>query len=357
MAAKPVGFDEIKPVQGRVDHSSHHAHALAVNYPDLKNSAISAFLEVVRHQAFHIPRVEGVQVQHPVDGDLQGFGFQLGIRLVIVVLIGEKRHTFTMHGTSDLSTFAAMILAITMTGFGCGSDEVILNNDTSSDSDTDTDTDTDADTDADSDTDTDTDSDGGTCVPDCDGKECGDDGCGWHCGVCDDPSDDNCLDGGVVNYYEDMIGTCDVSICVYPDNDYTCLGGSTCAFDSISGMDACMGQLPKGAFDFADDTSIRGWACDPDIPWESILVHIYYDSVPSDSSPVIQVEPAANSSEVGVTTACNGGTKHRFNATPDAAILSILGSGDHIVRVYAVSDNGPVNSAELVNSPKTITLP
>ena len=43
--------------------------------------------------------------------------------------------------------------------------------------------------------------------------------------------------------------------------------------------------------------------------------------------------------------------------TPDAAILSILGSGDHIVRVYAVSDNGPVNSAELVNSPKTITLP
>ena len=93
------------------------------------------------------------------------------------------------------------------------------------------------------------------------------------------------------------------------------------------------------------------------MPWESILVHIYYDSLPSDSSPVIQVEPAANSSEAGVTTACNGGNKHRFDATPDGTILSILGSGVHNVRVYAVSDNGPVNSAELVNSPKTITIP
>jgi len=61
--------------------------------------------------------------------------------------------------------------------------------DTDSDSDVDTDSDSDVDTDSDSDADTDSDSDADTgsetCTPECQGKECGDDGCGGLCGECD----------------------------------------------------------------------------------------------------------------------------------------------------------------------------
>ncbi len=38
-------------------------------------------------------------------------------------------------------------------------------------------------------------SDGACCAPDCDGRECGDDGCGGTCGACEDGAE--CLDGGI----------------------------------------------------------------------------------------------------------------------------------------------------------------
>jgi len=94
--------------------------------------------------------------------------------------------------------------------------------DSDSDSDVDTDTDTDTDTDADSDTDTDADSDtdteteSGTGPDECDGV------------VCDDPPEDDCLAGDLVEYDEDGVcveGECEYSYLLTPC-PYGCTGGS-----------------------------------------------------------------------------------------------------------------------------------
>ena len=57
--------------------------------------------------------------------------------------------------------------------------------DVDSDADSDADSDTDSDTDTDSDADSDNDTDDEVCDPSCEGRECGADGCGGSCGLCD----------------------------------------------------------------------------------------------------------------------------------------------------------------------------
>jgi formylglycine-generating enzyme required for sulfatase activity len=54
------------------------------------------------------------------------------------------------------------------------------------------------------------------CQPDCDGNECGDDGCGGSCGACDDEltcTNDSCGDDGQ---------------CVFAINDFSCVLSETC---------------------------------------------------------------------------------------------------------------------------------
>ncbi|MCK9461469.1 MAG: hypothetical protein M0R80_17705 [Proteobacteria bacterium] len=222
------------------------------------------------------------------------------------------------------------------------------------DADTDTDTDSDADTDADTDSESE---DAGECAPDCGDKECGDDGCGGYCGTCVTPPADVCLDAGVVDHFDqDQVGICEISTCVYLDVVYSCPIGSSCATD-YWGTWACAGQTPIGNLESAADTSISGWACDADTPWTSIGVHLYFDSVPGDPSPIVRAIFAENVSEPGVNAACGGGDHHRFAFVPDGPLITQLASGLHTVYAFGINSDGVGGNPQISNSPLTFTIP
>jgi len=248
-----------------------------------------------------------------------------------------------------IAALSALVLAA---GAGCASvDSAGDGADSDVDADSDSDTDTDTDSDADSDTDSDSDSDTGACVPDCDGKECGNDGCGGYCGSCDDPSPDACLDGGVVEHFDgEQLGVCETSTCAYESEEFTCPVGSVCGTDSWGG-DACGGHIPHGSLDGASSTAIWGWACDVDAPWASIDLHLYFDSVPGDASPIVRVITADVASETGVSDSCGGGDHHRFSYVPDATLLADLGAGTHTVYAFAINNDGLGPNPQIGGSP------
>ena len=68
------------------------------------------------------------------------------------------------------------------------------------------------------------------CTPDCDGKECGDDGCGGDCGTCND--------GNVCT--DDQCG--ELGNCLYPNNTASCDDGNPCTENDTCGEGNCAGQ-------------------------------------------------------------------------------------------------------------------
>jgi hypothetical protein len=89
---------------------------------------------------------------------------------------------------------------------------------------------------------------GGACVdctPSCTGKQCGDDGCGEPCGLCDKPPADTCLDGSTLRDY-DLAGTClPAWTCSYAYTDLACPNG--CANGACKGCQpACGGKACGG---------------------------------------------------------------------------------------------------------------
>ncbi len=57
-------------IEGAVDRAPECAGSLAVNDPHLEDSATPAFGDVLGNEAFHIARVERVQIERAVDGKL-----------------------------------------------------------------------------------------------------------------------------------------------------------------------------------------------------------------------------------------------------------------------------------------------
>jgi hypothetical protein len=76
------------------------------------------------------------------------------------------------------------------------------------------------------------------CRPDCDGKECGQDGCGDSCGECDQPPADACAGQAALIRYEPL-GACNAGACAYTqvsqDCPYGCLAGE-CLPDPCDGL-------------------------------------------------------------------------------------------------------------------------
>lgn len=97
------------------------------------------------------------------------------------------------------------------------------------------------------------------CVPECDGKNCGDDGCGGNCGACENPCDGNPFDDTLC-----MDGVCATPCC--PDCD-----GKYCGDD---GCDGICGECEDGFSCFVDQCvesgctvescATEGKLCDPD---------------------------------------------------------------------------------------------
>jgi formylglycine-generating enzyme required for sulfatase activity len=68
------------------------------------------------------------------------------------------------------------------------------------------------------------------CTPDCDGKECGDDGCGGSCGICGDT-------------YACTVDTCGSGTCIYT-LDNACVISEQCFDDGDKGTDFCLECKP-----------------------------------------------------------------------------------------------------------------
>jgi hypothetical protein len=92
------------------------------------------------------------------------------------------------------------------------------------------------------------------CTPDCDGKECGDDGCGGVCGSCSDQDactlDEQCVDGlceSTPLVCDDDNGCTDDSCapesgCVYVNNAASCDDSDPCTANDVCSEGSCQGE-------------------------------------------------------------------------------------------------------------------
>jgi hypothetical protein len=92
------------------------------------------------------------------------------------------------------------------------------------------------------------------CKPDCEGKECGDDGCGGLCGSCEDEDEctlnEECVDGMCESTpleCDDGNGCTDDSCvadsgCVFTNNMVACDDGNPCTANDVCGDGSCSGE-------------------------------------------------------------------------------------------------------------------
>ncbi len=165
------------------------------------------------------------------------------------------------------------------------------------------------------------------------------------CGSCTTP--DNVCVAGTLTYYT---ASCPDNACVVTLSSGKCIVG--CGTQGKGGA-TCSGTNATGNLDSADDKGLHGWACDPDVPWESAQVHLYFDG-PAGAAGAIGIGGvyAGDVSEVAVNDIC-GGERHRFNFTSAQAIAKGIAPGAHNVWAYAISNatgesNTSINAAPLV---------
>jgi len=106
---------------------------------------------------------------------------------------------------------------------------------------------------------------------------------------------------------------------------------------------------PKGSFDSADCTALKGWAQDPDVKTTSISVKIFVDSTPGQAGAV-SYTVKADQARADLLTAI-GSANHGFVfATP----AKLMDGKAHTLHVYALDSAGGTNP-EVSSSPKKIT--
>ncbi len=111
-------------------------------------------------------------------------------------------------------------------------------------------------------------------------------------------------------------------------------------------------SAPIGWLGYVGPDAIWGWSCDPDTPAQSIAVHLYAGNT------FLTAVTANMENEAAVTTACGGGSAHRYKwLVPDWA-KALLGNGDFPVYAYGINTSGAAGTVNglLNGSPKTLHL-
>ena len=162
------------------------------------------------------------------------------------------------------------------------------------------------------------------CVPDCDGKECGDDGCGGDCGDCDDAND--CTDD-----------SCDPQMgCVHTDNTAACEDGNACTTgDTCAGGQCVPGS---GALDCDDANDCTDDSCDPAI-----------GCVNADNSEPCDDEDACSASDACEAGVCAGAG---WVVCPDPEVCHLIGSCDPVTGLCEfplAQENTPCPDEDLCN--------
>lgn len=121
---------------------------------------------------------------------------------------------------------------------------------------------------------------------------------------------------------------------------------------SVAQALAPFGNLYPG---YTSVDSILGWACDPDVPNNPILVRLSYGG-PLDGTRPTQDVVANEPGESGIGQVCGGSSAHRFNALPSGVALRKLGPGTFSVYAYAL-DSVSLAPTPLQTSPQPLTVP
>lgn len=102
--------------------------------------------------------------------------------------------------------------------------------------------------------------------------------------------------------------------------------------------------LPIGYFDAASETSVAGWAYDPDHPNDAIAMHIYVDGQFAGAGATDGLRPDVNAA-FGISGTHGFGIPIR---------LSDFGYGQHSIVAYAIDPDGQGNPG-IDNSPRYVT--
>lgn len=108
---------------------------------------------------------------------------------------------------------------------------------------------------------------------------------------------------------------------------------------------------PKGYLDSASCDKVTGWSQDPDVPKQSIDVHVYFNGK-AGASGALGIKTKANVSRqdlCGPLGSCN----HGFSLEPPR---SLLDGQPHDVFAYGIDSAGGPNTL-LTNSPRTLDCP
>ena len=111
---------------------------------------------------------------------------------------------------------------------------------------------------------------------------------------------------------------------------------------------------PKGCLDSVvggtGEITVSGWAFDPDVPNESIDVHVYIGG-PAGTSGAERIIINANKYRDDVNRAYGIGGNHGFSAT-----IPTSKSGNQSVYVYGINNDGTGFNPEIWESGKTVTI-
>ena len=140
------------------------------------------------------------------------------------------------------------------------------------------------------------------------------------------------------------------------------VGISACAADSLTHDDpeSTLDRAPIGVLGSSTIDTATGWACDVDTPHATVETHLYVGgSAGNCSSPCTGIPQvmADRPSETAVTTACGGGSAHRFSHRFATNTATKLGPGVHELNAYALNTAAGGAPSRLAESPKFVTVP
>jgi hypothetical protein len=77
------------PIQSGANDPAQYTSAFTVDYADFRDAALQTFVQIRWHQVFHVPRVEGVEVQSAVNGDFNNGILEVIIRLLAIHYLSQ----------------------------------------------------------------------------------------------------------------------------------------------------------------------------------------------------------------------------------------------------------------------------
>ncbi len=188
------------------------------------------------------------------------------------------------------------------------------------------------------------------CTPQCSGSCEVDDGCGGTCGCSSGNECDNQICVPIECRHCTDTGDCQTQCQLWGSSGGVCESpGSSDPGDCCDCNPISSGSNTIGFLDSVTSGEALGWSCDPDDPWESIIVHIYVGGLAGNPAATSYPVAADRFSSDEIKDICLGGDYHRYRFS----IPNWQSKIGQPVYAYGISINGG-NNTLLQNSPQHI---